>query len=75
MASIAESITLIAFNSAVVCFIPLPQSDPYPQHGVSAGYHFQQGRNVSWNSNNANAQRSFYKVQNFTSSTGMYGKF
>jgi hypothetical protein len=46
-----------------------------PQHGVSAGYHFQQGRNIGWNSDNNNAQRSFYGLAKFTSSPGMYGKY
>lgn len=44
---------------------------PYPQHGVSSGYHFQQGRNIDWD----DAQRAVYKVANFTSSPGMYGKY
>jgi hypothetical protein len=44
---------------------------PYPQQGVTAGYHFQQGRNVSWDA----TQKSFYGVPKFTSSPGMYGKY
>lgn len=44
---------------------------PYPQHGVTAGYHFQQGRNMT----HGNAQRDFYHVADFTSSAGMYGKY
>ncbi len=44
---------------------------PYPQHGVSAGYHFQQGRNVDWD----DTQRSAYGLPPFTSSPGMYGKY
>ena len=44
---------------------------PYPQHGVTAGYHFQQGRNLDWN----DAQREFFHQANFTSSGGMYGKY
>lgn len=44
---------------------------PYPQHGVSAGYHFQQGKNVPWNA----TQQDFYHVPEFTSSPGMYGKY
>lgn len=44
---------------------------PYPKHGVSAGYHFQQGRNVSW----GDTQRNFYGLAAFTSSPGMYGKY
>jgi len=44
---------------------------PYPQHGVTAAYHIQQGRNISWN----NTQRSYYGLPNFTSSAGMYGKY
>jgi hypothetical protein len=44
---------------------------PYPQHGVTAGYHFQQGRNLNWN----DAQREFFHQANFTSSGGMYGKY
>ena len=56
-----------------------PGTTPYsvkaPQHGVSAGYHFQQGRNIEWNSNNNNAQRTYYGLAKFTSSPGMYGKY
>ena len=48
---------------------------PYPLHGVSAGFHFQQGRNISWNSDNDNAQRRYYGLPDFTSSPGMYGKY
>jgi hypothetical protein len=44
---------------------------PYPQHGVSSGFHFQEGRNVSWGTN----QQDFYELDEFTSSSGMYGKF
>ncbi|MFZ5997489.1 MAG: hypothetical protein ACOYW7_08380 [Nitrospirota bacterium] len=44
---------------------------PAPKHGISAGYHFQQGRNVAW----GNTQRNFYSLPGFTSSPGMYGKF
>jgi len=44
---------------------------PYPQHGVSAGYHFQQGRNIPWGGN----QQDFYHVPEFTSSAGMFGKY
>jgi hypothetical protein len=44
---------------------------PYPQHGVSAGYHFQQGRNHSWDA----TKQEFYHVAEFTSSPGMYGKY
>lgn len=44
---------------------------PYPQHGVTAGYHFQQGRNLNW----GDAQRTAYKVPDFTSSGGMWGKY
>lgn len=44
---------------------------PYPQHGVSAGYHFQQGRNIAW----SDPQRSFYSLPGFTSSPGMLGKY
>ena len=44
---------------------------PYPQHAVSAGYHFQQGRNVSWDA----ARMDFYNQYEFTSSSGMYGRF
>lgn len=43
---------------------------PYPRHGVTAGYHFQQGRNLDW----GDRQREYYHVPNFTSSGGMYGK-
>jgi hypothetical protein len=44
---------------------------PYPQHGVTAGYHFQQGRNLDW----SDSRRHFYHVPDFTSSGGMYGKY
>lgn len=44
---------------------------PYPQHGVTAGYHFQQGRNLNW----GDAQREAYHQAEFTSSGGMYGKY
>jgi hypothetical protein len=40
-------------------------------HGVSAGYHFQQGLNTPW----GNTQRAFYGLPGFTSSPGMYGKY
>lgn len=46
-----------------------------PLSGVTAGYHFQQGRNIAWNSDNNNAQRTYYGLTKFTSSPGMYGKF
>lgn len=48
-----------------------PYSVPYPLHGVSAGYHFQQGRNMNW----GDTQRTFYGQASFTSSGGMYGKY
>src|SRR5208283_5820418 len=48
---------------------------PYPMHGVSAGFHSQMGRNISWNSNNNDAQRHFYQLPDFTSSPGSYGGF
>ena len=44
---------------------------PYPANGISAGYHFQQGRNVEWGA----VQQDFYHVPEFTSSSGMYGKY
>jgi len=44
---------------------------PYPQHGVTAGYHFQQGRNLDW----GDAQREFFHQADFTSSGGMWGKY
>lgn len=44
---------------------------PYPQHGVTAGYHFQQGRNHDW----GDVQRHFYHLPDFTSSGGMWGKY
>ena len=44
---------------------------PYPVHGVTAGYHFQQGRNHDWGDD----QRNFYGVPSFTSSGGMWGKY
>jgi len=48
-----------------------PYSVPYPLHGVTAGYHFQQGLNHSY----GDRQRSFYGLASFTSSAGMYGKY
>ncbi|MBI5741353.1 MAG: hypothetical protein HZA16_11635 [Nitrospirae bacterium] len=44
---------------------------PVPEHGVTAGYHFQQGRNLPWDSD----QRSYYGLPAFTSSPGMAGKY
>jgi hypothetical protein len=44
---------------------------PYPKHGVTAGYHFQQGRNLDW----GDAQRENFHQADFTSSGGMYGKY
>jgi hypothetical protein len=44
---------------------------PYPKHGVTAGYHFQQGRNNDW----GDAQREFYHQAEFTSAGGMWGKY
>lgn len=44
---------------------------PYPQHGVSAGYHFQQGRNIDWD----DTQKTAYGQYDFTSSAGMFGKY
>ena len=46
-------------------------SVPFPLHGVTAGYHFQQGRNLYWNQ----TARDYYKLASFTSSPGMYGKY
>ncbi len=43
----------------------------YPEHGVSAGFHFQQGRSSPWD----DTQRSYYGLASFTSSPGMYGKY
>jgi hypothetical protein len=40
-------------------------------HGVTAGYHFQQGMNVPW----GQTQRDFYGLPPFTSSPGMVGKY
>ncbi len=48
-----------------------PYQVPYALHGVSAGYHFQQGRNITWN----DSQRTFYGLPAFTSSPGMFGKY
>jgi dTDP-4-dehydrorhamnose 3,5-epimerase-like enzyme len=42
-----------------------------PKHGVTKGFHFQQGRDVPW----GDTQRNFYKVPGFTSSPGMWGKY
>lgn len=44
---------------------------PYPTHGVTAGYHFQQGRNESWNDDS----RHYYHLPDFTSGSGMWGKY
>ena len=44
---------------------------PYATHGVSAGYHFQSGRNASW----SQVQRDYYQVPAFTSSPSLYGGF
>lgn len=44
---------------------------PVPGHGVSAGFHFQQGKNLAW----GDVQRNFYGLPSFTSSPGMYGKY
>jgi len=44
---------------------------PYPQHGVTAGFHFQQGMNHDWTA----TQKHFYHVPDFTSSGAMYGKY
>ncbi len=46
-------------------------SSPYPLHGVSAGFHFQTGKNVPW----GRTQRDYYNVPGNTSSPGMYGNF
>lgn len=43
----------------------------YPEHGISAGFHFQQGRSTPW----GDIQRDYYKLASFTSSPGMYGKY
>ncbi len=48
----------------------LPYTVPYPKHGVSAGFHFQKGRNIPW----SRTQRDYYGLPDFTSSSGMYGK-
>ena len=55
----------------VLRLMVMPIRIPYPKHGVSAGYHFQQGRNISW----SDPQRSFYSLPGFTSSPGMFGKY
>ena len=44
---------------------------PYPAHGVTAGFHFQQGNNHDW----SDVQRHFYHLPDFTSSGGMIGKY
>ena len=44
---------------------------PYPEHGVSAGYHFQSGNNMPW----GELQRNFYQDLAFTSSPGLYGRY
>ena len=48
-----------------------PYNVPYPQHGVSAGYHFMQGRNIPWGDD----QRDYYGLPDFTSAAGMMGKY
>jgi hypothetical protein len=47
-----------------------PYDVSVPQHGVSSGYHFQQGFNVAW----GDTQKSYYGVLGLTSSPGMFGK-
>ena len=45
---------------------------PYPQHGISASYHVQMGRNDSW----GDVQREYYNgLEEFTSSSGHYGRY
>lgn len=44
---------------------------PYPQHGVTAGYHFQQGKNIDWSA----TQKAYYGLPSFTSAPAMYGKY
>ncbi len=48
-----------------------PYDVPYPEHGVTAGFHFQQGRSTPW----GDIQRNYYGLASFTSSPGMYGKY
>jgi len=48
-----------------------PYAVPYPRHGISASYHFQQGRAAPWGS----VQRNYYGLPDFTSSPGMFGGF
>ncbi|MBI5575282.1 MAG: hypothetical protein HY896_02840 [Deltaproteobacteria bacterium] len=48
-----------------------PYSVTVPSHGVSAGFHFQQGMNVAW----GDTQRTYYGLPGFTSSPGMFGKY
>ncbi len=45
---------------------------PYPQHGISASYHVQMGRNDTW----GDLQRQYYDgLEEFTSSSGHYGRY
>ncbi|MEW6118387.1 MAG: hypothetical protein AB1553_16050, partial [Nitrospirota bacterium] len=46
-------------------------SVPYPLQGISAGFHFQQGRDVPWGT----LQRSYYGQPGFTGSPGVYGGY
>lgn len=46
-------------------------SVPYPEHGVTTSYHVQMGRNDSWN----DTQRDYYDLEEFTSSSGHYGRY
>ncbi len=44
---------------------------PYPMHGVSAGYHFQQGRDATWR----DSRKSLHALPGFSGPSGMQGKY
>ncbi|MBI4516035.1 MAG: PKD domain-containing protein [Deltaproteobacteria bacterium] len=44
---------------------------PFARHGISAGYHFQQGRDAQ----SGEAPRNYFRLPGFASSHGMFGGF
>ena len=62
--------TLVQKQQTVGSFVGAPYLVPVPTHGITTGFHFQQGLNVAW----GDTQRSFYGQSGITSSPGMYGK-
>jgi hypothetical protein len=63
-------VTAVTKQQNAGTYVGAPYSVPVPQHGVSVGYHFQQGLNVAW----GDTQRTFYGQLGSTSSPGMFGK-